>query len=179
MREVEGKVYLELSRQVRRINYHKMKTKLIEFLHQFNNEELLELERVIGLTLKTRETTGDFKKIKLVKVEDNDNQLNYHFNNSENLILEIVLKQLFHFVNKNYKFYRFGRNKTLLIKLLENGVIIKTLKVHWISKIGLQAFLDQVNIENIESIYTEIEIRVSKMTPRELKIYSTINENLY
>lgn len=132
-----------------------------ELLKKISSEELLEFKKILLNEIEVRDASGSIKKIYLIKIVDRPDQLNYYYSNFDNLNTEAVLKEIYYHLKRNYKFYRFSRNKILDIKIGN----LNNINLKWKLNISFNEFMDQIDLNETEldSIHDYIEIYITKV----------------
>ena len=99
--------------------------KFKDLIKKISSEELLEFKKIILNEIETRDASGEIKKIYLIKILDQPDHLIYYYSNFDNLSTDSVLKEIYYHLKRNYKFYRFSRNKILDIKIGDMDINLK------------------------------------------------------
>lgn len=133
---------------------------LIKKISSVPEAELLEFKKIILNEIETRDASGEIKKIYLIKILDQPDHLIYYYSNFDNLSTDSVLKEIYYHLKRNYKFYRFSRNKILDIKIGDMDINLK-----WNLNISFNEFMDQIDLNDTEldSIHDYIEIYITKV----------------
>ena len=134
--------------------------KFKDLIKKISSEELLEFKKIILNEIETRDASGEIKKIYLIKILDQPDHLIYYYSNFDNLSTDSVLKEIYYHLKRNYKFYRFSRNKILDIKIGDMDINLK-----WNLNISFNEFMDQIDLNDTEldSIHDYIEIYITKV----------------